>query len=40
MPARDRILRDRGRECADEWLKTNFNRIGVESTVDIEKRYL
>jgi NTE family protein len=33
-------LRDRGRECADEWLKSNFNRIGVESTVDIEKRYL
>jgi NTE family protein len=33
-------LRDRGRECASEWLETNYGHIGVCSTVDIESRYL
>jgi NTE family protein len=33
-------LRDRGRECADAWLKANFDAIGKRSTVDIESRYL
>ncbi len=33
-------LRDRGRQCADAWLRENFTKIGKQSTVDIEKRYL
>jgi NTE family protein len=33
-------LRDIGRDCADAWLKTNFDRIGRESTVDIRQQYL
>jgi NTE family protein len=33
-------LRDDGRGHADAWLKANFARIGQESTVDIEQRYL
>ncbi|WP_411969688.1 patatin-like phospholipase family protein [Rhizobium sp. 3T7] len=33
-------LRDRGRECADDWLRTNFDAIGKRSTVDIRERYL
>jgi NTE family protein len=33
-------LRDDGREHADAWLKANFGRIGKESTIDIEDRYL
>ncbi|SON57815.1 Patatin [Hartmannibacter diazotrophicus] len=33
-------LRDRGRQKADEWLRTSYDRIGVASTVDIAARYL
>jgi len=33
-------LRDRGRQCADEWLRENYRSIGTRSTVDIEARYL
>ncbi|MFN0044790.1 MAG: hypothetical protein ACKVSF_16450 [Alphaproteobacteria bacterium] len=33
-------LRDIGRECAEVWLKTNFARLGRESTVDIRAKYL
>jgi NTE family protein len=29
-----------GRERADEWLKANFDRVGVETTVDMRERYL
>jgi len=29
-----------GRERADQWLKSNFNRVGVETTVDLKSRYL
>jgi NTE family protein len=28
-----------GRERADTWLKENFDRLGVESTVDLEEKY-
>jgi NTE family protein len=33
-------LFDLGRERADQWLGANFDRIGVETTVDIKERYL
>jgi NTE family protein len=33
-------LHEMGRRCADYWLKANFDRIGVASTVDLEKKYL
>ncbi len=33
-------LRDDGREVASRWLDENFSRIGVESTVDVQGRYL
>jgi NTE family protein len=33
-------LRDAGRERADQWLAANFDRIGVETTVDMLARYL
>jgi NTE family protein len=33
-------LRDIGRERADEWLETHFDRIGAESTVDLRTVYL
>ncbi len=33
-------LRDRGRDIAKAWLDRNFDRIGVESTVDIREKYL
>jgi NTE family protein len=33
-------LRDRGRERADEWLESNYDHIGMRSTVDIHERYL
>jgi NTE family protein len=33
-------LRDRGRQCADQWLVDNFQHIGQRSTVDIRSRYL
>jgi NTE family protein len=29
-----------GRERADKWLTDNFDRVGVESTVDVQARYL
>jgi NTE family protein len=29
-----------GRERADRWLKSNFDRLGVETTVDLHSRYL
>jgi NTE family protein len=29
-----------GRERADEWLAANFERLGVETTIDLESRYL
>ena len=28
------------RRCADGWLRSNFDCLGVESSVDIEKKYL
>jgi len=33
-------LRDRGRDTADLWLKENYDRIGVESTVDLRREFL
>ena len=33
-------LHKTGRERADQWLKANFDRIGVETTVDMRLRYL
>jgi NTE family protein len=33
-------LRDRGRACASEWLKNNFDHIGVRSSVDLAKEFL
>ncbi len=33
-------LRDIGREYADAWLISNFDRLGKESTIDIGKQYL
>ena len=33
-------LRDDGREFADRWLAENFDRIGVDSTIDVHGRYL
>ncbi len=29
-----------GRESADGWLKSNFDRLGVETTIDLHSRYL
>lgn len=34
------LLHDVGRRRADEWLAHNFDKIGVESTVDIRETYL
>jgi NTE family protein len=34
------FLRDQGRKCADDWLATNFAKLGVESSVDADKVYL
>jgi NTE family protein len=34
------FLRDQGRKCADAWLAKNFVKLGVESSVDLEKAYL
>jgi NTE family protein len=34
------FLRDQGRKCAGDWLAKNFVKLGVESTVDIDKIYL
>ena len=33
-------LRDSGRKYATEWLDRNFDRLGVESSVDIRTKYL
>jgi NTE family protein len=33
-------LRDEGRRCAEDWLAKNFLKLGVESSLDIEKAYL
>jgi NTE family protein len=33
-------LRDVGRERADTWLAAHFDRLGVDSTVDIHDKYL
>ncbi len=32
-------LQEMGRALADKWLKANFDRIGVESTVDLQAKY-
>ena len=34
------FLRDQGRKCAGDWLVKNFAKLGVESSVDIDKMYL
>jgi NTE family protein len=33
-------LRDTGRERAEQWLDAHFDRIGVESTVDLQSVYM
>jgi hypothetical protein len=33
-------LRDQGRKCASNWLANNFIKLGVESSLDIDKLYL
>jgi len=33
-------LRDDGREFASNWLDGNYDRIGLESTIDVHERYL
>jgi NTE family protein len=33
-------LHQLGRERADEWLEANFDRLGVESTIDLQAKYL
>jgi NTE family protein len=32
-------LHDMGRARANQWLEANFDRIGMESTVDLDKKY-
>ncbi|HEY0800621.1 MAG TPA: patatin-like phospholipase family protein [Steroidobacteraceae bacterium] len=34
------FLRAQGRQCAGTWLAKNFAKLGVESSVDIDKTYL
>jgi NTE family protein len=34
------FLRDQGRKCAGDWLAKSFVKLGVESSVDIDKFYL
>ncbi len=34
------FLRDHGRQCAGAWLAKNFDKIGFESSVDIDSVYL
>ena len=29
-----------GRERADKWIAANFDRVGVETTVDLQAKYL
>ena len=33
-------LRDIGRETAEGWLSGNLEKVGVESTVDIQDKFL
>jgi len=33
-------LRDMGRQAADDWLEKNYDKIGVEPTIDIRKLFL
>jgi NTE family protein len=33
-------LRDIGRERAERWLDAHFDRLGVESTVDLQAVYM
>jgi NTE family protein len=33
-------LRDEGRRCANDWLLTNFSKLNIESTADIDRDYL
>ena len=35
-----RTLRDIGRETAETWLAANFEKLGVESTVDLREQFL
>jgi NTE family protein len=32
-------LHNMGRTRADQWLQTNFDRLGIESTVDLDAIY-
>jgi NTE family protein len=34
------FLRDQGRKCTGDWLATNFAKLGIESSVEIDKLYL
>ena len=34
------FLRDQGRKCANDWLASHFAKLGVESSVNIDKVYL
>ena len=34
------MLRDRGRECASEWLAKHFSDLGIRSTVDLKREFL
>ena len=34
------MLRDRGRDCASEWLGQHFDDLGVRSTVDLKREFL
>jgi hypothetical protein len=33
-------LRDIGRAAADLWLEANFDSIGVNSSIDVQKHFL
>ena len=33
-------LRKKGRECASEWLEESFDKVGMESSINIKKVYL
>jgi NTE family protein len=33
-------LHELGRERASQWLAANFDRTGVESTIDFQSKYL
>lgn len=35
-----RYLHKIGRDRADAWLKSNFDRLGVETTIDLQSKYL